>query len=88
MQVVLLLLPSQAMVELDWTPSKVRPGHLQSLAKQGFMMASELVACRMLEDPCSPRLRKDMWCPLLHFMSGDLVHHHIGSSTHRCGNTA
>jgi hypothetical protein len=32
-QGVFLLLPSQAMVEQDWTPSKVMQGDLQSLMK-------------------------------------------------------
>jgi hypothetical protein len=44
-QGVLLLLPFLAMVTL---------GHLQSLANQGFMVAMELTACRVLEDPAFP----------------------------------
>jgi hypothetical protein len=48
---MLLLLPPQAMVEQDWTPSTVTHGHLQKLTKQGFMMTAELEACRMPEDP-------------------------------------
>jgi hypothetical protein len=51
---VLLLLPSQAMVEQDWTPSKVKRGHLQNIANQGMMMAMELVACLVPEDPAFP----------------------------------
>jgi hypothetical protein len=51
---VLLLLPSQAMMEQDWTPSKVTQGHLQNLAKQGFMMAAELAAYRVPENPALP----------------------------------
>jgi hypothetical protein len=42
------------MAEWDWTPSTITLGHLQKLVKQGFMMAMELVACRMLEDPMFP----------------------------------
>jgi hypothetical protein len=48
---VLILLPSQAMAEQDWTPSTITQGHLQNLAKQGFMMAAKLTACRVPEDP-------------------------------------
>jgi hypothetical protein len=44
-QGVLLLLPFLAMVTL---------GHLESLANQGFMVAMELTACRVLEDPAFP----------------------------------
>jgi hypothetical protein len=51
---VLLLLPSQAMAEQDWTPSTVMQGHLQSHVSQGFMTAMELVACRVPEDPVFP----------------------------------
>jgi hypothetical protein len=51
---VLFLLPSQAMAEHDWTPSKVMQGHLQNLTKQGFMTVAELMACRVLEDPVFP----------------------------------
>jgi hypothetical protein len=29
-------------------------GHLQKLAKQGFMMAAELASCVLLEDPAFP----------------------------------
>jgi hypothetical protein len=53
-QGVLFLLPSQAIGEQDWTPSKVMQGHLQSLVKQGFMKASKLVACRVSKDPSFP----------------------------------
>jgi hypothetical protein len=48
---VLLLLPSHATPEKDWTPSKVMQGHLQNLVNQGFMMMTELTACRVPEDP-------------------------------------
>jgi hypothetical protein len=51
---VLLLLPSQAMAELDWTPSVVMQGHLQKLTKQGFMMVAELAAYLVPEDPTFP----------------------------------
>jgi hypothetical protein len=42
------------MVEQDWTPSTVMPGHMQKLMKHGFMAAAELEACRMPEDPMFP----------------------------------
>jgi hypothetical protein len=53
-QGVLLLPPSQAMAEQDVTPSKVTQGQMQSLTKQGYMMAMELVACHMPDDPAFP----------------------------------
>jgi hypothetical protein len=53
---VLLVLPPQSMMEQDWTPSKVMKEHLQNLKSQGFMMAMELVTCRVPEDPVSPTL--------------------------------
>jgi hypothetical protein len=42
------------MVEQDWTPSTVMPGHLQKLVKYGFMAVVELEACHVLEDPVFP----------------------------------
>jgi hypothetical protein len=51
---VLLPLPPQAMAEQDWTPSTVLSGHLQKLVKQGFMTATEFVACHVREDPAIP----------------------------------
>jgi hypothetical protein len=42
------------MVEQDWTPSTIMLGHLQKLMKHGFMVATELVACRVPEDPTFP----------------------------------
>jgi hypothetical protein len=42
------------MAEQDWTPSTIMPDHLQKLMKQGFMMATEHMACRVLEDPAFP----------------------------------
>jgi hypothetical protein len=42
------------MVELGWTASEVMQGNLQNLMSQGYMMAAELVTCRMPEDPASP----------------------------------
>jgi hypothetical protein len=51
---VLLPLPPRSMVEQDWFPSTVTPGHLQKLLKQGFMMAAELMACLVPEDPVFP----------------------------------
>jgi hypothetical protein len=50
---VLLLLPSQAMVE-DWIPSTIMQDHLQSLMSQGFMMATELMTHHVPEDPMFP----------------------------------
>jgi hypothetical protein len=38
------------MAQQDWAPSKAMQCHLQSLMNQGFMMATELAACRMPED--------------------------------------
>jgi hypothetical protein len=51
---VLLLLPPQAMAEHDSTPSTVMQGHMQNLAKQGFMTATELMTYRVPEDPTFP----------------------------------
>jgi hypothetical protein len=48
---VLLLLPSQAMAEQDWTHFKVAQKHLVG---QGFMMVVELMTWHVLEDPKSP----------------------------------
>jgi hypothetical protein len=42
------------MVELGWTASEVMQGNLQNLMSQGYMMAAELVTCRMPEDPAAP----------------------------------
>jgi hypothetical protein len=42
------------MAEQDWTPSTITQGHLQELAKQGFMTAAELAACRVPEDHVFP----------------------------------
>jgi hypothetical protein len=42
------------MAEQDWTPSTVTLGHLQKLMKHGFMLAVELEACRVPEDPMFP----------------------------------
>jgi hypothetical protein len=42
------------MVEQDWTRSTIMSGHLQKLVKQGFLMAAELVACHVPEDPAFP----------------------------------
>jgi hypothetical protein len=53
---VLLPLPPRAMAEQDWTPSTVTPGHLQKLVKRGFMMAAELTAYCVPEDPMLPAL--------------------------------
>jgi hypothetical protein len=51
---VLLPLPPRAKAEQDWTPSTITPGHLQKLMKQWFMMAAELTAFHVLEDPVFP----------------------------------
>jgi hypothetical protein len=51
---VLLPVPSRAMAEQDWSPSTIMLGHLQNLEKQGFMMAVELMVCRVPEDPTFP----------------------------------
>jgi hypothetical protein len=42
------------MAELGWTMSKVVQEKLQNLVSQGYMMAAELGACRVLEDLTSP----------------------------------
>jgi hypothetical protein len=42
------------MVEQDWTPSTITPGHLQKLVKHGFVAVTELEACRVPEDPALP----------------------------------
>jgi hypothetical protein len=42
------------MAEQDWTPSTVTLGHLQKLMKHGFMLAVELEACQVPEDPMFP----------------------------------
>jgi hypothetical protein len=62
---VFLLLPSQAMVELDWTPSTITQGHLQKLSKQGFMTAVELAACCV--DPVFPAHAEGYVVPFVAF---------------------
>jgi hypothetical protein len=42
------------MVESGWTASEVMQEHLQNLVSQGYMMAVELVTCRVPVDPASP----------------------------------
>jgi hypothetical protein len=42
------------MTEQSWTPSTITPGHLQKLVKHGFVMAVELEACHVVEDPAFP----------------------------------
>jgi hypothetical protein len=42
--------------------------------------SSRLDTCQRTSRSLHPR--KDMWWPLWHFMNGDLVCHHTGSSTH------
>jgi hypothetical protein len=44
------------MAEQDWTSSKVMQEHLQNLVSQEFMMAAELVTCRVPKDPMPPAL--------------------------------
>jgi hypothetical protein len=63
----LLLLSSQAKVEQDWTPSKVTQGHMQNLTKQGFMTATELMACRVPEDPAFPTTTEGYMVPIVTF---------------------
>jgi hypothetical protein len=42
------------MAELGWTSSEVIQEHLQNLMSQGYMMAVEIVTCRVPEVPASP----------------------------------
>jgi hypothetical protein len=42
------------MVEFGWTASEVMQEHIYNLVSQGYMMAAELVTCRLPEDPASP----------------------------------
>jgi hypothetical protein len=42
------------MALLEWTMSKIMQEHLQNLVSQRNMMAAELTACRVPEDPTSP----------------------------------
>jgi hypothetical protein len=42
------------MAEQDWTHSTITIGHLQKLVKHEFMVAAELEACRVSEDPAFP----------------------------------
>jgi hypothetical protein len=42
------------MEELGWTASEVTQEDLQNLMGQGYMMAAELMACHVPEDPASP----------------------------------
>jgi hypothetical protein len=44
------------MAEQGWITSEVTQEHLQNLMSQGYMMAVELVTCRVPEDPTSPVL--------------------------------
>jgi hypothetical protein len=53
---VLHILPSLALVEQDWTPSKVTQGHLQNLMNQGLMTVAQLMSCCVPEDPAFPAL--------------------------------
>jgi hypothetical protein len=41
------------MVEHDWTPSTITPGHLQKLMKHGFMAVVEFEVCHVPEDRAS-----------------------------------
>jgi hypothetical protein len=41
------------MAELGWIMSEVTQEHLQNLVGQGYMMAVELVTCRIPEDTAS-----------------------------------
>jgi hypothetical protein len=51
---VLPFLPFSSMVEFGWTASEVMQEHIYNLVSQGYMMAAELVTCRLPEDPASP----------------------------------
>jgi hypothetical protein len=42
------------MADQDWTSFTIMLSHLQKLLKRGFMLAAELEAYRVLEDPTSP----------------------------------
>jgi hypothetical protein len=42
------------MADQDWTSFTIMLSHLQKLLKHGFMLAAELEAYRVLEDPTSP----------------------------------
>jgi hypothetical protein len=42
------------MTEQDWTSSTTMFSHLQKLVMHGFMLAAELKACRVPEDPTFP----------------------------------
>jgi hypothetical protein len=50
----MLLLPSRAMVDQDWTPSKVTQECLQNLMSQVFMTGAELPTCHEPKEPASP----------------------------------
>jgi hypothetical protein len=50
------------MAELGWIASKVTQEHLQNLMSQGYMMAVELVTCRMPKDPTSLVLAWGIHC--------------------------
>jgi hypothetical protein len=55
------------MAEQDWTPSTIMLGHLQKLVKQGFMMTTELAACRMPEDLAFPAPTEGYVVPFVAF---------------------
>jgi hypothetical protein len=57
------------MAELGWTTSEVMQEHLQNLVSQGYMMAVDLSACRLLEDLIAP------------IQAGDMSWHALRSST-------
>jgi hypothetical protein len=85
---VLLLLPSQAMAELDWTPSKVTQCHLQSLMKQGFMNVTELVAYHVLEDLTFPAPAEEYVVTFVTFYEWGFVAPSHQFLRHCCGTMA
>jgi hypothetical protein len=85
---VLPSLPPWAMVEQDWTPSTIMPGHLQKLVQHGFMPAAELKACHVLEDPAFPAPAEGYVVSFMAFNEQDSACHHIDSSTHFSGIAA
>jgi hypothetical protein len=76
------------MAELGWTTSEVMQEHLQKIMSQGYMMAVDLSACRLLEDLIAPIQAGDMSWHALRSTSGDLVFQHSDFSALCCSSTA
>jgi hypothetical protein len=76
------------MVELGWTTSEVTQEHLQNLMSQGYMMAAELAARRVPEDPTSPIQAGDTSLHARRSTSEDLVFQHIDFSALCCSSMA